>query len=205
METSMTHADASAPLDLEQSSFNVSWQKAMMWMFIITDALLFSGYLASYMFTRLASDVGWPDQAEVFSMNFITLMTFTLITSSATMACAVKAATDKDHKAARKYLLLTTLIGLAFLGMQAIEWSHFIGDGARLTGNPWGAPAFSAYFFMMTGFHGTHVLIGVIILLITFLHTTPVRIDAGKVELAGLYWHFVDLVWVFIFGCFYLL
>ena len=201
----MTHADASAPLDLEQSSFNVSWQKAMMWMFIITDALLFSGYLASYMFTRLASDVGWPDQASVFSMNFITLMTFTLITSSATMACAVKAATDKDHKAARKYLLLTTLIGLAFLGMQAIEWSHFIGDGARLTGNPWGAPAFSAYFFMMTGFHGTHVLIGVIILLITFLHTTPVRIDAGKVELAGLYWHFVDLVWVFIFAFFYLL
>ncbi len=203
----MTQSGTGAALDVEPSAFNVSWQKAMMWLFIVTDGLLFSGYLASYMFTRLAlaDTTGWPDQAEVFSMNFITLMTFTLITSSATMACAVKAATDKDHKAARKYLLITTLIGLSFLGMQAIEWSHFIGDGARLTSNPWGSPTFSAYFFMMTGFHGTHVLIGVIILLITFLHTTPTRLDAGKVELAGLYWHFVDLVWVFIFGCFYLL
>ncbi|MDP6539839.1 MAG: cytochrome c oxidase subunit 3 [Planctomycetota bacterium] len=201
----MTEVQAVAADELEPPIFEISWQKLMMWAFIITDALLFSGYLASYMFTRLASDIGWPVQSEVFDMNFITLMTFTLITSSATMACAVKAASDGDPKLTRRYLLLTTLIGLAFLGMQAVEWSHFIGDGARLTGNPWGTGAFSAYFFMMTGFHGTHVLIGVVILLITFLRTSSDRLIADKVEVVGLYWHFVDLVWVFIFGCFYLL
>ncbi|MDP6410251.1 MAG: cytochrome c oxidase subunit 3 [Planctomycetota bacterium] len=201
----MTEVHAVAPDEMEAPIFLISWQKLMMWGFIITDALLFAGYLASYMFTRLASDVGWPAQSEIFDMNFIALMTFTLITSSATMACAVKAASEGDRKLTRRYLLLTILIGTAFLGMQAIEWSHFIGDGARLTGNPWGASGFSAYFFMMTGFHGTHVLIGVVILLITFLRTTPERLIADKVEVAGLYWHFVDLVWVFIFGCFYLL
>jgi len=200
----MTEVHAVASDEMEAPIFDTSWQKLMMWCFIISDALLFAGYLASYMFTRLASDVGWPVQSEVFDMNFITLMTFTLITSSATMACAVKAAGDGDRGLTRRYLLLTTLIGLAFLVMQAIEWSHFIGDGARLTGNPWGAGAFSSYFFMMTGFHGLHVLIGVVILLVTYLHTTPVRMDADKVEVAGLYWHFVDLVWVLVFPFFYL-
>ena len=193
------------PADMEPPIFETSWQKLMMWFFIVTDALLFSGYLASYMFSRLASESGWPVQAEAFNMNFITVMTFTLLTSSATMACAVKAAKLEDHVQAKRYLLFTVLIGAGFLALQAIEWSHFIGAGATLTENPWGAPAFSAYFFMMTGFHGLHVLIGVVILLVTYLHTTPVRMDADKVEVAGLYWHFVDLVWVFIFGCFYLL
>ena len=202
----MSQADALASTEqLEEPVFDIGWRKLMLWLFIVTDALLFSGYLASYMFTRLASDAGWPEQAGIFDMNFITVMTFALITSSATMACAVKAATERDVAKTKRFLILTILIGVGFLGMQAVEWSHFIGDGARLDGNPWGVPAFSAYFFMMTGFHGTHVLLGVVILLITLLHTTPERVDGGKVELAGLYWHFVDLVWVFIFGCFYLL
>jgi cytochrome c oxidase subunit III len=201
----MSQATAAATSDLEQPIFNVEWRKLMLWLFIVSDALLFSGFLGSYMFSRLASDSGWPDQTEAFSMHFITMMTFTLITSSSTMACAVKASNEGNVSLARRYLALTTVIGLAFLVMQGIEWTHFIHDGARLNTNPWGIPAFSAYFFMMTGLHGTHVLIGVVILAITLLHTTPERMDAGKVELAGLYWHFVDLVWVFIFGCYYLL
>lgn len=201
----MSQATASIAHELEHPAFNVEWRKLMLWLFIVTDALLFSGFLASYMFTRLASDSGWPDQAVVFNLGFVTAMTFALITSSSTMACAVKASGERDVARTRRYLALTILIGLGFLGMQAFEWSHFIHDGARLNQNPWGVPAFSAYFFMMTGLHGTHVLIGVVILVITWLHTSPERIDGGKVELCGLYWHFVDLVWVFIFGCFYLL
>ena len=202
----MTHATPMAVHEeSEKSLFEVSWQKLMMWAFIITDALMFSGFLASYAFCRLSSDRGWPDQAQVFDLNFITAMTFVLITSSATMACAVRAAHAGQRSAVVKLTLITAVLGLGFLGMQAIEWTHFIHDGARLTSNPWGVPGFSSYFFMMTGFHGTHVLLGVTILLLTALRSTPERFNASKVEVAGLYWHFVDLVWVFIFGCFYLL
>ena len=202
----MTEATAHAVHEeMETPYFHVSWQKLMMWLFIVTDALLFSAFLAGYLFTRLASDRPWPAQDEIFSMNFITVMTFVLITSSATMACAVKAAQDGNRVLTKRFTMITMLIGFGFLGMQAVEWSHFIHDGARLTHNPWGVPGFSSYFFMMTGFHGSHVLIGAVILLITALRTMPKRFSAEKVELAGLYWHFVDLVWVFIFGCFYLI
>ncbi len=201
----MTDAEtASTRWDGGVSPYGISWQKMMMWWFIVTDALLFAGFLASYGFTRLASDT-WPDQSEVFNLHFIAAMTFILISSSATMATAVGAAQRKDPKTAFRFLLLTILGGLIFLGMQAFEWSTIIHEGARLDGNPWGVPAFSAYFFMITGFHGTHVLIGVIVLLIVAVRAARGRYSAEGVELGGLYWHFVDLVWVFVFGCFYLI
>jgi cytochrome c oxidase subunit 3 len=177
----------------------MSWQKFMMWLFIVGDALLFGGFLAAYGFNRLAQD-SWPDRTHVFHMNFITIMTFVLISSSATMASAVAAVRAGRRKQALQFLILTLLGGVIFLGMQAYEWTTIIGEGARLHGNPWGVPSFSAFFFMITGFHGTHVLIGAIILLVTALR----KFTADGVELAGLYWHFVDLVWVFVFGCFYL-
>ena len=186
------------------SPFGISWQKMMMWWFIVTDALLFAGFLASYGFTRLASDT-WPDRRQVFHMNFITLMTFTLISSSATMATAVGAARRSDRKTTLRFLLLTILGGLAFLGMQAFEWTSLIREGARLDHNPWGVPPFGAYFFTITGFHGTHVLIGVLVLIIVAAKLANERCSAEGVELAGLYWHFVDLVCVFVFGCFYLI
>ncbi|MBI4583911.1 MAG: cytochrome c oxidase subunit 3 [Planctomycetes bacterium] len=186
------------------SPFGISWRKMMMWWFIVSDALLFAGFLASYGFNRLASDV-WPDRTQVFHMNFIVAMTFILISSSATMATAVAAASKRDRKVILRFLLLTLLGGICFLGMQAFEWTALIRQGARLDSNPWGAPAFSAFFFMITGFHGTHVLIGVIILAVVFNMARKEKCTAEGVELAGLYWHFVDLVWVFIFGSFYLL
>jgi len=186
------------------SPYGISWQKMMMWWFIVTDALLFAGFLAAYGFNRLASDT-WPDRAEIFNLNFITVMTFILISSSATMATAVGAARRGDPRMAIRFLLLTILGGLCFLGMQAYEWATFIHEGARLDGNPWGVPAFSAFFFTITGFHGTHVLIGVIVLLIAAVRAITGRYSAEGVELVGLYWHFVDLVWVFVFGCFYLI
>lgn len=185
------------------SPYNVSWQKLMMWLFIVSDALLFAGFLAAYGFNRLASE-SWPDRTHVFHMSFITAMTFVLISSSATMATAVAAARKGDQKTSSLFVLLTALGGLSFLGMQAYEWTTVIGQGARLTSNPWGAPAFSSFFFMITGFHGTHVLIGVLILLMVTLLASRGRASSEGIELAGLYWHFVDLVWVFIFGLFYL-
>jgi hypothetical protein len=95
--------------------------------------------------------------------------------------------------------------GAAFLGCQAIEWSHLIHEGARLASNPWGAPQFGQAFFLLTGFHGTHVFSGLVILLITLIRSLQGKTPAQGVEMAGLYWHFVDLVWVFIFTLFYLL
>ncbi len=186
------------------SPFAVSWNKLMMWVFIITDGLLFAGFLAGYGFARLSSPK-WPDQLAVFHIGVIALMTFILISSSATMATAVGAALQGKRLVVARFLLMTILGGLTFLGMQAYEWTNLIREGAKLYSNPWGVPQFGSYFFLITGFHGTHVLTGVMILSIVAGRWIKGRCSAEGVELAGLYWHFVDLVWVFIFTLFYLI
>jgi cytochrome c oxidase subunit 3 len=177
----------------------------MMWIFIVTDALLFSGLLCGYGYLRMAITTPWPETTKVFSIPFIALMTFILISSSMTMGTAVTAARLGDHRKALNNLIFTIVGGAAFLGCQAYEWSHIIHEGARLTSNPWGAPQFGASFFLLTGFHGSHVLSGLVILVITAIRTAMGKTPAQGVEMAGLYWHFVDLVWVFIFTLFYLL
>ena len=185
------------------SPFGVTWQKMMMWFFIVTDALLFAGLLVSYGVVRIATG-SWPVQSEVFSMTYIAAMTFVLISSSATMACAVAAAELNRRKTVTLCLWLTILGGFGFLGMQAYEWTHFINEGGRLLENPWGAPVFSQFFFIITGFHGFHVLTGVTVLLVVAIRSALGKYSAAGVENAGLYWHFVDLVWVFVFALFYL-
>jgi len=204
MTTSEHVATGEASWQGGASPFGISWQKLMMWFFLVTDALLFASFLAAYGFVRLASPE-WPIRSHVFSLPFIGLMTFVLITSSATMATAVGAAQRNDLKLARTFVLLTAIGGLFFLGCQAKEWTGLILEGARLTSNPWGVPAFASFFFMITGFHGTHVAIGVTVLLILAARLRKGTSNAAGVELVGLYWHFVDLVWVFIFTCFYLI
>ena len=184
--------------------FDAGWRKVMMWWFIVTDGLLFAGFLGSYGYARILA-FHWPDQATVFSLKYIAAMTFVLISSSATMASAVDAAAAGQRRVALRFLILTSLGGALFLGMQAYEWSHLISEGARLNTNPWGDAAFGSYFFLLTGFHGTHVLTGVIILTTTAIRCARGLTSATGVEMAGLYWHFVDLVWVFIFTLFYLL
>ncbi|NUN48125.1 MAG: cytochrome c oxidase subunit 3 [Candidatus Brocadiae bacterium] len=196
--------------ECEPTPFKASWPKVMMWWFLIGDAVLFGSLLVAYGFNRVAAPA-WLPQDKVFSMNFITVMTFTLITSSATMATAVAASRAGDRKNACLFTMLTAVGGIAFLGMQVYEWWHMIGHhGARLTVGPKlegfpDVPAFSAYFFMITGFHGSHVLSGVFILLYTGFNALRGRNGPEGVELAGLYWHFVDLVWVFVFGTYYLI
>ncbi len=186
------------------SPLSSSWAKNMMWVFIISDAIIFSSLLASYGFTRISYS-NWPKAIDIFNILLITGMTFILISSSATMACAVNASKSGSRGKTIKYLLLTILGGLTFLGLQSYEWTHFIHQGARLYTNPWGVPHFSAFFFLITGFHGTHVFIGVLILTIVVLRSAFGKITAEGIEVAGLYWHFVDLVWVFIFTLFYLI
>ena len=211
----------------DQRAFkNVSWGKAMMWIFLLSDTFIFSCFLVSYMTVRMSTTVEWPNASEVFALEafgvpvpllLIALMTFILITSSGTMAMAVKFGYEKKKVPTFWLLIATAVLGATFVGMQAFEWTKLIMEGVRPWENPMGAPQFGSVFFMVTGFHGTHVTIGVIFLFITAVKVRRGRFDredpgfmTGRkgryemVETMGLYWHFVDLVWVFIFAFFYL-
>ncbi len=196
---------------------NVSWGKSMMWIFLLSDTFIFSCFLIAYMTVRWSSPVPWPPTSEVFALTLfghhiplilIAIMTFVLITSSGTMALAVNYGYRGNKKVAGILMLITAFFGLMFVGMQAFEWSKLIlEEGVRPWGNPMGAPQFGAVFFMVTGFHGFHVSIGVLYLTIVAIKVMKGHYEErgyGIVEIAGLYWHFVDLVWVFIFAFFYL-
>jgi cytochrome c oxidase subunit III len=211
----------------DQRAFkNVSWGKAMMWIFLLSDTFIFSCFLLSYMTVRMSTVVPWPNPSQVFALHIggqdiplilIAIMTFVLISSSGTMAMAVNFGYRHDRKKTAILMLVTAAFGATFVGMQAFEWTKLITEGVRPWGNPWGAAQFGSSFFMITGFHGTHVTIGVIFLLIIARKVWRGDYDRGErgfftsrrgnyeaVEIMGLYWHFVDLVWVFIFALFYL-
>jgi cytochrome c oxidase subunit 3 len=199
-------------------TFKVRWSKAMMWIFLLSDTFIFGSFLSAYMAVRLTTTEPWPDTSQVFALHvggtevpllLIAIMTFILISSSGTMAMAVSSAYKKQRVRTGVLILLTALGGLSFVGMQAFEWTKLIVDeGIRPWGNDFGAQQFGSFFFMITGFHGLHVSIGVIYLSIVAKRVLNGRYDRLDdyqiVEVAGLYWHFVDLVWVFIFAFFYL-
>ncbi|MAD91738.1 MAG: bb3-type cytochrome oxidase subunit IV [Gammaproteobacteria bacterium] len=202
----------------DKQVYGMPWGKAMMWIFLLSDTFIFSCFLVGYMSVRIASTDPWPNPSEVFALEafgypvpllLIALMTFILITSSGTMALAVNMGYRKNRTATFWLMLATALLGASFVGMQVFEWSKLIEEGVRPWGNPFGAAQFGSSFFMITGFHGMHVTGGVIYLLVVafrvkrgFYEKIP---DGYKiVEITGLYWHFVDLVWVFIFAFFYL-
>ena len=283
--------------------FAASYGKLMMWFFLITDALTFSGFLAAYGFSRFKYEQSWPVPDEVFThfpfikgefpLFFVALMTFILIMSSVTMVLAVNYGHKMKKKQVILWLTLTIIGGITFLGSQAWEWGHFIhGDkgaiitdekeiihlvndekeissvykfmgvdsyskdrfsqmnyeqfvekfksqnkyklksskkvvlehddavtlleskgkdfvlGANLVKNEYGHALFADYFFFITGFHGFHVFSGVVLLIILLINvianTYEKRGHYEMVEKIGLYWHFVDLVWVFVFTFFYL-
>ena len=160
----------------------------------------------------------WPNPSEVFGLHdvrrsvpllLIAIMTFILITSSGTMALAVNYGYRKDRKKTFWLMVATAVLGASFVGMQAFEWTKLIMEGVRPWENPFGAAQFGSSFFMITGFHGMHVSAGVIYLLVVANRVRNGFYEkrGGNyeiVEIAGLYWHFVDLVWVFIFAFFYL-
>lgn len=178
------------------------------------------------------SQTYWPIPERVFThipfthvpapLVFVGIMTFILIMSSVTMVLAVEAGHRMDKADVQKWMLWTIIGGIAFLGCQAWEWTIFINGsetgftladgtklfGANLTQNEYGPPLFADLFFFITGFHGTHVLSGVVINIIIFYNvaigTYEKRGHYEMVEKVGLYWHFVDLVWVFVFTFFYL-
>jgi len=278
-----------------RSPFNASYGKVMMWYFLMSDAFTFGAFLISYGTIRFSVN-DWADPNHVFNsfpfaghanlpLAFVSLMTFILIFSSVTMVLAVHEGHNMNRKGVEKYMVLTILGGLAFLGCQAWEWTHLLTgehvallkDGTlsvlptTVSSNPWGTavsheamiaalqntphdqlvsiastlhhaaetgvhhdaatlssaelintiqashvevsnvgrPAFGSYFFGITGFHGFHVFSGVVINIVMLAKTRlkhfEMRGHYEMIEKAGLYWHFVDLVWVFVFLCFYLI
>src|ERR1700674_2561717 len=156
----------------DQRAFkNVSWGKAMMWIFLLSDTFIFSCFLLSYMTTRITTTVPWPNPSEVFALTIgdkkiplilIAIMTFILISSSGTMAMAVNFGYRRDRAKTAALMLATAAFGATFVGMQAFEWTNLIMEDVRPWGSPWGAAQFGSCFFMIAAFHGTHVTIGVI-------------------------------------------
>lgn len=208
-----------------KSPFNVEYGKLMMWYFLMSDAFTFGAFLISYGTIRFSSN-SWPDPNHVFNafpfiqghlpLAFVSLMTFILIMSSVTMVLAVHEGHHMNKKGVVKWLAWTILGGLAFLACQAWEWTHLYHEGAWWGSNPFpnanGSPAstnFANFFFTITGFHGFHVFSGVVINVIMLIMALRGSFDRRghylMIEKAGLYWHFVDLVWVFVFLCFYLI
>lgn len=204
----------------DRQTFQVPWGKAMMWIFLLSDTFIFTSFLVGYGHDRVSTAAAWPNASEVFSLTIfgqsmplilIAIMTFVLITSSGTMAMAVNYGYRGNRSRAAALMLITAAFGAIFVGMQAFEWTKLIQEGVRPWENPFGAEQFGATFFMVTGFHGLHVSAGVIYLVVIAKKVIRGDYERGAqggnyeiVEITGLYWHFVDLVWVFIFAFFYL-
>jgi len=187
------------------SPFAIGSNKLGMWLFIVSDAITFSTLLICYTYVRVASEA-WPRPFALWpSIANATLMTVVLLSSSLTMVLGVRAANAGNRSLAARWLLATMVGGLGFIILHAHEWLGLIEQGVRLFRNPWQVPLFGAAFFTLTGLHMFHVGSGVIYLGVIAAGTARGKFTPEDVELSGLYWHFVDLVWMFIFPLVYLL
>jgi cytochrome c oxidase subunit 3 len=190
--------------------YHVGHRKLGMWLFIMSDSLTFSALLIGYAYVR-ASNV-WPTPFKFYpSIVFSSVMTLVLLSSSLTMVFAVSASAKRQLAAARKLIIATAVLGATFIVLHAIEWKHLIDEGLTPFALPheWAekwpgaSPLFGATFFGITGMHMFHVFTGCIYLLVVAARVK--KLNHEDVEISGLYWHFVDLVWMFVFPMIYLL
>jgi cytochrome c oxidase subunit III len=189
-----------------KSPYATNSKKFGMWLFLISDSLTFSALLFAYTYCRVA-EPNWPKPFNFSpSIIFSSIMTFCLLTSSLTMVMAVHAMNHGNRKATVRWILATMAGGIAFVALHLTEWLRLIND-EHVTpfSNPWGVPLFGGTFFGLTGLHMTHVIIGVIYLAIICQAVGRGKFKFEDVEVSGLYWHFVDLVWMFIFPMVYLM
>jgi heme/copper-type cytochrome/quinol oxidase subunit 3 len=187
---------------MEKPAFSIPAKKMAMWLFIIADTATFAGCLVAYGFIRNATP-NWPRPFHSF-VN-VAIMTFILVTSSLTMLYAVRAARAGDKAGAFRWTLITAAAGILFAILHIREWLELIGEGMTLFHNPWGTGLFGSMFFSITGLHLTHVTGGVIALIAVGIRYNAGRYNADDLEVLGLYWHFVDLVWMFVVPLVYLL
>ena len=183
-------------------TFSVPAKKMAMWLFIIADSATFAGCLVAYGFTRNAT----PDWPRPFhSITNVATMTLILLTSSLTMLLGIRSAQRADKPGAFRWTMITVVLGVLFAVLHLREWMGMIAEGATLFHNPWGTPLFSSLFFSITGLHLLHVTGGVIALIAVGIRYQGGRYNADDLEIAGLYWHFVDLVWMFVVPFVYLM
>ena len=187
---------------MESPTFSIPAKKMAMWLFIIADTATFAACLVAYGFLRNATP-NWP--RPFHSIGNLGLMTFILLSSSLTMLIGIHSARAGNKSAALRWTLITAVLGILFAILHIREWMALIGEGMTLLSNPWGTSLFGAAFYSITGLHLTHVAGGVIALIVIGLRYKGGRYNADDLEILGLYWHFVDLVWMFVVPLVYLL
>jgi len=179
----------------------LSDNKLLMWVFLGSECLLFGGLISTYLIYRSRFAAG-PAPGDIFDIPFTSVSSFVLLMSSLTMVLALSALQRGDIRNNRLWLLTTALLGSLFIGGQVYEFTTFLREGLGYTTSP-----FSSAFFTLTGFHGVHVSVGIVMIMslyVSSLRGNLRRESAETVEIVGLYWHFVDVVWILIFTVIYL-
>jgi cytochrome c oxidase subunit III len=187
---------------MSEPAFSIPAKKMAMWLFIIADSATFAGCLVAYGFIRNASAV-WP--RPFHSITNVAIMTFILLTSSLTMLAGVHSAQKGDKSGAFRWVIITAVLGIIFAVLHIREWMELIDKGMTIFQNPYGTPLFGSVFYSVTGLHLLHVTGGVIALIAVGIRYMGGRYKADDLEVTGLYWHFVDLVWMFVVPLIYLL
>ncbi len=184
-----------------ETTTGLDHRKLGMWVFLASECLFFGSLISTYLLYRGKSVEG-PYPQDVFNIPYTSVSAFVLLMSSLTMVLALAALQRGDHRGLRTWLMATALLGVVFLGGQIFEFTVFVRDGVTISNN-----LFGTSFFVLTGFHGAHVTVGVIMLLSFWLMSMRGKLNQSQslnVELLGLYWHFVDVVWIVIFTVIYL-
>jgi heme/copper-type cytochrome/quinol oxidase subunit 3 len=188
--------------DHSETTTGLSHTKLAMWLFLASECMLFGALITTYVLYRGRSTVG-PYPADIFDIPYTSVSSFVLLASSVTMVLALSAAQQRDEGRMRLWLLTTALLGMTFVGGQVYEFTAFYDEGLKLSTN-----LFGTTFYVLTGFHGVHVTVGVLMLLslvgMSFTRRLPDD-PSFPIEMVGLYWHFVDIVWIVIFTVVYLI
>jgi len=181
----------------------ISNEKLAMWAFLGSDCLLFGGLISTFLIYRNKGVVRGPEVADLYDIPFTSVSSFVLLMSSLTMVLALAAIQRGDHRRLRTWTLTTALLGSIFIAGQVYEFTAFVKEGLGFTTN-----LQSSAFFTLTGFHGVHVSIGILLLMSLFVMSLRGKLPTARsetVEIVGLYWHFVDVVWILIFTVVYLI
>jgi len=189
----------------EESPYRIPSRKLGMWLFILSDAVTFGAILYAYAFVRVGT-ANWTRPFEVSSVVNGVIMTTVLLVSSVTMLAALSAAKNNQKSRSVTWLGVTMLLGILFAALHIREWIRMIDGGWRLFQNPTGGPVlFGSTFFCITGLHLSHVIAGIVAIAVIAIKYNRGSLSTGHVESVGLYWHFVDLVWMFVFPLVYLM
>lgn len=189
---------------MEPSPFAIPAKKLAMWLFIISDIMTFAACLIAYGFLRNANP-NWPRPFQSSTIISVMLMTFILVASSLIMVLAVRAARAGDRQAAFRWTTITLVAGILFVILHIREWFGMIGQGVTLFKNPWGTGLFGGAYFSVTGMELLHVIAGLIALLIVGVGYKRGRYSSDDIENCGLFWQFINIVWMFVVPLIYLM